>query len=228
MNASQDSAASPEAALWRFGRAELDEGTFELRVDGRVVSVERKPLEVLLCLLRHGNEIVSKEQILEAVWPGRIVTESVLTKCVAKLRDALKDNRQTMIRTQHGVGYRLTVPVRVERSRAGAIDVMSAEAVGAVSPESATTPAPGTTPASSPQRSTRRSRAVWLRAAAVLLVLTLAIATVSALRGKAHSLPVEKSVAVLPFANLSDAVDSAPFPDGLHDSVLAHLGDAVP
>jgi eukaryotic-like serine/threonine-protein kinase len=75
VNSSQDGQTSAASGLWRFARAELDEGTFELRVDGRVVEVERKPLEVLLCLLRHGNEIVSKERILETVWPGRIVTE---------------------------------------------------------------------------------------------------------------------------------------------------------
>jgi TolB-like protein/DNA-binding winged helix-turn-helix (wHTH) protein/Tfp pilus assembly protein PilF len=216
VNSSQDGQTSAASGLWRFARAELDEGTFELRVDGRVVEVERKPLEVLLCLLRHGNEIVSKERILETVWPGRIVTESVLTKCIAKLRDALKDERQTLIRTQHGVGYRLTVPVRVERSQAHAIEVVPeppAE-LPVVEPAAPATIAPPPAP--------RAARWPRILAAITLLAVVVAGLTVG-LRERGAAPPTEKSVAVLPFANLSDASDSAHFTDGLHDSILTHL-----
>jgi TolB-like protein/DNA-binding winged helix-turn-helix (wHTH) protein/Tfp pilus assembly protein PilF len=215
VNSSQDGQTPAASALWRFGRAEFDEGTFELRVDGRLVEVERKPLEVLLCLLRHGNEIVSKERILEAVWPGRIVTESVLTKCVAKLRDALKDERQTLIRTQHGVGYRLTVPVRVERSQAHAIEVVPESAGPPVSAPAA--PAPVTPPPA--PRAVRWPRV--LAAGALLLVVVAGLSLGLRERGVAAS--TEKTVAVLPFANLSDESDSAHFTDGLHDSILTHL-----
>lgn len=221
METPQDSHADGAAALWHFGRAEFDEGTFELRVDGRVLEVERKPLEVLLCLLRHGNEIVSKEKILETVWPGRIVTESVLTKCVAKLRDALKDERQTLIRTQHRVGYRLTVPVRVERSRAYAIEQVEAAApsILASTPAGPAVHLAGAT--ASPQRARAARRPYLLTAVVVACVLIAGLAF--ALRDRAAPPPTAKSVAVLPFANLSDEADSAYFTEGLHDSILTHL-----
>ncbi|MGB1563170.1 MAG: winged helix-turn-helix domain-containing protein [Sinimarinibacterium flocculans] len=220
MNTSQDSEGAGAAALWHFGRAEFDEGTFELRVDGRVLDVERKPLEVLLCLLRHGNEIVSKETILETVWPGRIVTESVLTKCIAKLRDALKDERQTLIRTQHRVGYRLTVPVRVEDSRAHAVEHLSApESTFAVVPSA---PAVEPVDAVVAPKAAQAARRPYLLGALVVAGV-LAVGLAFALRDRAAPPPAEKSVAVLPFANLSDEADSAYFTEGLHDSILTHL-----
>lgn len=107
-----------EACRWSFGPVVLDERTLELLVNGAAVAIERKPLEVLLFLLNHAGEVVTKDEILKAVWPGRVATESVLTKCIAKLREAFKDDNQQLIRTQHGYGYRLVAEVKVEASTA--------------------------------------------------------------------------------------------------------------
>jgi eukaryotic-like serine/threonine-protein kinase len=110
--------AEHSARRWRFGAVILDERTLELTVAGEVMAIERKPLELLLFLLNHAGEVVTKDEILEAVWPGRILSESVLTKAVAKLREALRDETQDVIRTQHGYGYRLVAQVEVEASKA--------------------------------------------------------------------------------------------------------------
>ncbi|MGH8443577.1 MAG: protein kinase domain-containing protein, partial [Nevskiaceae bacterium] len=111
-------AAAPQARRWSFGSATLDERTLELSVNGSPVAIERKPLEVLLCLLNHAGEVVTKDELLEAVWPGRILTETVLTKHVGRLREALGDDEQRIIKTHHGFGYRLIAPVRIESSPA--------------------------------------------------------------------------------------------------------------
>lgn len=74
--------------------------------------LERKPLEVLKLLLSHAGEVVTKEEMLAGVWAGRVVTDATLTKAVAKLRAALGDHDQAIIRTVHGYGYRLIAPVR--------------------------------------------------------------------------------------------------------------------
>jgi DNA-binding winged helix-turn-helix (wHTH) protein/serine/threonine protein kinase len=113
-----ESAGEAPARRWSFGPAVLDERTLEFRVNGEVVTVERKPLEVLLFLLHHAGEVVTKDEILEAVWPGRILSETVLTKCISRLREALGDEEQLLIKTQHGYGYRLIAPVQVEASAA--------------------------------------------------------------------------------------------------------------
>jgi DNA-binding winged helix-turn-helix (wHTH) protein/tetratricopeptide (TPR) repeat protein/tRNA A-37 threonylcarbamoyl transferase component Bud32 len=99
---------------WVFGSAELDERSLELRVDGEQVMVERKPLEVLIYLLHHAGEVVTKDDLAENLWPGRVLTETVLTRCISQLRQALKDDDKTLIRTAHGYGYRLVAKVKVE------------------------------------------------------------------------------------------------------------------
>lgn len=115
------SAAAPEPAAterdlwrWRFAGIEFDESRLELKVQGDRVELEPKPLEFLMCLLRHSGEVVTKDELLEALWTGRVVTESVLTSCVAKLRLALGDEAHQIIRTVHGYGYRLVAEVTRE------------------------------------------------------------------------------------------------------------------
>lgn len=108
------------ARRWSFGLAVLDERSLELRVGGVRVPLERKPLEVLLYLLHHAGEVVTKDDLSETLWPDRILTESVLARCVSVLRQALKDGDRTVIRTVHGYGYRLVADVRVEASAAAA------------------------------------------------------------------------------------------------------------
>ncbi len=110
---------SPEAGKargqrWRFGDCQLDGRTLELTVRGQLVKLEPKPLDMLMFLLRRPGEVLTKDELLEALWPGRVLTESVLTKCVAKLRQGLGDEAQGVIKTVHGFGYRLVAPVTVE------------------------------------------------------------------------------------------------------------------
>jgi class 3 adenylate cyclase/DNA-binding winged helix-turn-helix (wHTH) protein len=114
--AAAKAAAQDEAAdrSWRFGNAVFDERTLELAVDGVPVELEKKSLDVLSFLLHHAGEVVTKDEILEAVWPGRVLSESVLTKCISKVREVLRDEDQSTIKTVHGFGYRLAVPVKVE------------------------------------------------------------------------------------------------------------------
>jgi eukaryotic-like serine/threonine-protein kinase len=103
-----------EGARWQIGPAggiELDESTLELRRGGRPLAIEPKPLEVLMLLVRQPGAVVTKDELLDQVWAGRVVSESVLTKCVAKLRDVLGDDEQAVIKTVHGFGYRLMAPV---------------------------------------------------------------------------------------------------------------------
>ena len=99
--------------VWRFANAEFDEAALVLTVAGQPMAMEHRPLELLRLLLHHAGEVVTKDEIFEAVWPGRVVTESSLTKCAGRLRLALGDTEQTMIRTAHGYGYRLAAEVSV-------------------------------------------------------------------------------------------------------------------
>ncbi len=103
---------------WLFSRCVFEESTLELSVAGRLVELERKPLEVLRHLLRHAGEVLTKEEIHAAVWPGRVLSDTVLTKAVSRIREVLGDETQALIKTVHGYGYRLIAPVTVETASA--------------------------------------------------------------------------------------------------------------
>ncbi|MFN8850680.1 MAG: tetratricopeptide repeat protein [Inhella sp.] len=83
-----------------------------------MVKLEPKQLEVLFYLLQHAGEVVTKQELLDEVWAGRVLSDAVLTKCIARLRQGLGDESQAIIKTVHGYGYRLVAAVQVETSPA--------------------------------------------------------------------------------------------------------------
>ena len=101
--------------LWRFAQCEFDESSRVLRLNGQPVELESKPLELLYQLLLHAGEVVTKEELLEAVWPGVTVVEGSLATAVSKLRKALEDDAPSLIVTIPRIGYRLGVPVQSKR-----------------------------------------------------------------------------------------------------------------
>src|SRR5262245_39475758 len=96
-----------------FADCELDESLFQLRRRGRLIKLEPKTFDVLLYLLRHRDRVVSKDELLDAVWAGHVVSESVLPKCITAARRAVGDdrNRKKVIETVHGRGYRFVAAI---------------------------------------------------------------------------------------------------------------------
>lgn len=92
---------------WTFDGFEFDELAWTLTCNGAAIEIEHRPLEVLACLLRHAGEVVTKEELLNAAWTGRVVVEGALTNAIGKLRKALSDDEQERIVTVARVGYRL-------------------------------------------------------------------------------------------------------------------------
>ncbi len=110
---------SDEQPLYRhaFGSVEFDEARGELRVGGLVVDLEQRPLQVLVCLLHHADEVVPREELFDTVWAGRPTVDNVLANAVAKLRKALGVAEHDRIVNLPRVGYRLCGPV--ERTVSG-------------------------------------------------------------------------------------------------------------
>lgn len=113
MNAS----ATPEVvrgAVIAFDEFELDIPGFELRCDGTPVSMEPQVFEVLKVLVENAGTIVTKDEILDTVWPERYVTEAALNSRVMAARKAIGDSGkdQKYIKTIHGRGYRFVGQVR--------------------------------------------------------------------------------------------------------------------
>ena len=115
--------AESSGRLWRFADYEFDELARELRVKGRSVELESKPLDILLQLLLHAGEVVTKEELLESVWPDVMVVDGSLATAVSKLRKAMGDEDHPMIVTVPRVGYRLAVPVYCKTVAAAGSDL---------------------------------------------------------------------------------------------------------
>mgnify|MGYP001251350211 CR=1 FL=1 len=100
--------------LYRFDRFELDLGKGELRAGGRLSPLEPQVFALLAFLVEHRERLVSRDEILEKVWDGRIVSDSALSSRVKSARKALGDDgrSQRFIRTLHGRGFRFVAEVR--------------------------------------------------------------------------------------------------------------------
>ncbi|HVH05949.1 MAG TPA: AAA family ATPase [Myxococcota bacterium] len=103
--------------VYRLGAAVFDPALAHVECDGRVVELQPKLLEVLLLLLRHRDRVVTKRELLAAVWPGVAVSESSLTRVVSLLRTALGESaaEPRVIRTVSRHGYRVVDVVELER-----------------------------------------------------------------------------------------------------------------
>lgn len=92
---------------------ELDIARRELRVGGRQVKIQPKVFKLLQYLVERPERAVSKDELMEELWPGLHVSETALTRCVMKARRAIgdKDTAASVIQTVHGHGYRF-VPAK--------------------------------------------------------------------------------------------------------------------
>src|SRR5437879_13835650 len=95
--------------LWRFADYEFDELRRELRVKGTGVELEAKPLEILLQLLLHAGEVVTKEELLESVWPDVMVVDGSLATAVSKMRKAMGDEDHPAVVPLPRSGCRMAV-----------------------------------------------------------------------------------------------------------------------
>src|SRR5262245_29713677 len=85
--------------------------------DDRVITLTPKAYAVLLCLLKHHGQLVTKEELLNAVWPETYVTDAALKVCIGELRKALGDDARQprFIETSHRRGYRCIGTITEER-----------------------------------------------------------------------------------------------------------------
>src|SRR4051812_34449025 len=93
----------------RFGRFLLDLVGRQLSCAGRRVKLSSRSLDILCELAAAPGEVVSKDQLMERIWPGRVVEENAIQVHVSALRKALESGSdgQTYVGTVPGRGYRL-------------------------------------------------------------------------------------------------------------------------
>jgi len=96
-----------------FGPYRLDRANARLVREGRAVALTPKAFDVLCHLVGRPDQLVTKEELLAAVWPDVVVSDASIKVCVGEIRKALEDDPQkpTYIETVHRRGYRFISPV---------------------------------------------------------------------------------------------------------------------
>lgn len=105
---------NPDAKpIYSFGACCVDVARREISVADTQVTIEPKAFDLLVYLIEHRERAVGKQELQDNIWPGVIVTEAALTRCVMKARRAVADASAAneAIKTIHGHGYRFVAPL---------------------------------------------------------------------------------------------------------------------
>jgi len=81
-----------KAVLYRFGEYALDTQTYTLQRAKVVVPLEPQVFSVLFYLMENRDRVVSKDDLIEAVWDGRIVSDAAISSRINSVRQAVGDN----------------------------------------------------------------------------------------------------------------------------------------
>lgn len=98
---------------YHFGEAELDCTSYALIVSGKMQQVEPRVFDLIRYFAEHSGDIVTRDDLIESVWAGRIVADTTVAGSVKSARKVLGDdgNTQKYIETIRGRGFRLSLPV---------------------------------------------------------------------------------------------------------------------
>ena len=126
------------AMIYRFGPFELDMGKVELRAGGEVCPVEPQVFALIAFLVENRERLVSRDELIEKIWDGRVVSDAAVSSRVKSARQALGDDGrgQRYIRTLHRRGFRFVAAVGTASAAAvppAVASVAAAESLAAVS-----------------------------------------------------------------------------------------------
>jgi TolB-like protein/DNA-binding winged helix-turn-helix (wHTH) protein len=184
----------PTPAVIRIGAWCVDPASGQISRDGQTARVEVRTMRLLLCLAGHAGEVVSIDELLNQVWPEVVVTPDSVYQAVASLRRLLGDDPKQPT-------YIATVPR------------LGYRLVAAVSPWAEP---PKAQPAPGPRR---RGAFAWAAGAA----LSLALAAAFLVHGSLANPKTEKSIAVLPFLDLTEGMSDEVFADGMTEELIDKL-----
>jgi adenylate cyclase len=233
--------------IYRFSSCVLNSQHRELTVDGAPVHVEPQVFDVLLYLVERRDCVVSRDELIDAVWHGRIVSEATVAARIWGARHAIGDTgeAQGMIRTLPRRGFRFVAPVIVDdpgsedaarllqESRLAVVgedlaDEPSELPVGRAERAKHLVRQPGRTASAGSLR-----RFAIATAGIMLLIVGAGVATwgqlgqarleTATVERLAFPLPDKPSIAVLPFANLSGAAAREFMGEGLTESLVNAL-----
>ena len=213
---------SESAQLFRFSVFELDCRARELRRNGARIRLPEQPFQILRFLLERAGDVVTRDELRQRVWLSSVYVDfdHGLNNAIARLREALGDDAATprFIETLPKLGYRFICPV----------EGMSAAPRSSESGPSALREAVSTEPIASTRDSLRwhRSRPALVAGVVTLglgLLIGLWLARRPADEARTASPLRQRSIVVLPFANMDDPTDKEHFAESLSEEVLDKL-----
>jgi TolB-like protein/DNA-binding winged helix-turn-helix (wHTH) protein len=215
--------------LYRFGQFVLDPVRRTLSRGDSPISLTPKAFDVLHFLVQNPNRLVTKEELLQAVWGDTFVEEGNLTQYISHLRKALEDDSEDtrLIVTIARKGYQLTMNVTVvetaHTAKHAAVEVPNAESSRADVQPIQELPTKDTVP----NAAKRSWKVAAVGSSAVLLVV---IAYVSWLHFRPITPPRSQKImfAVLPFENLTGDPNKEYLADGLTEETISQLGRLNP
>jgi len=205
-----------------IGDWRVDPAVDEISREGVVVKLEPRAMRLLLYLAGRAGQVVSVQELLDEVWADVIVTSDSVYQAVAALRRLLGDHAKES-------AYIVTLPRRGYRLIAPVAPVNEPESAAAVASTNPAIPRPSVELAESSTR--RRISWLWPTAITGVALLSLAYALVekpwTAKSGSAVvvSTPpaISRSIAVLPFVDMSEKKDQEYFADGMAEEVQSLL-----
>ena len=207
--------------LYQFGVFRLDLESRVLRRGSTTVPLTPKAFDVLLLLIQNAGRVVTKDELMKAVWPDSFVEESNLTQTIFMVRKALdeKSDRRYILTVQ-GQGYRFLVPVTE------GVDEALENEEPAPYPEARRGPEIQlSTPAG--DAGDRRLAAIVLIAVTLILTAAFSIWAWRSRYGRAEQ-PGKIMLAVLPFENFTGDPGQDYFSDGLTEEMISQLGNLDP
>ncbi len=201
------------------------------------IKLRPKSFEVLRHLVEHGGRLVSKDELIEAAWPGTAVTDDSLVQCLIEVRRALGDKEQRIIKTVPRRGYLFATEVRENDAAAGEAFfqeqveclrvVIEEEGEDGTSGGKKLLPSPAPAGSFLPGRSQYPSRAL-------ALVITLGVIVLSAVAffvyrrvdNQSHyQIAQVRSIAVLPFRSVSGQERDEALELGVADAIITRLSN---
>ncbi|MGA7524697.1 MAG: winged helix-turn-helix domain-containing protein [Acidobacteriaceae bacterium] len=206
--------------VYQFGDFTLDAGRFELCRLGHPLSLERKPLELLLFLAERNGQLVTRAEIAQRLWEREVFvdTEHGINTAIRKIRYALRDDpdEPRFLQTVQGKGYRFIATLATQ---AAAIPDSPPVAANGGNPSPLLTAGP---PLAASRVSPRIPLWIWIAAPLLLLAMAAAPFGLHAWRQRLAAAGIH-SVAVLPLDNLSGDPAQDYFADGMTDELTTML-----